>query len=124
MSDDKVLRLTTYGKGGYSGTVGRIHKAIAQGQPFKTGGAFKATTGPAWHWGRLDYDYRESVKQADYVVWSYSTPIAWHKPGDRGGYWVMPEDKYSATTTHHQNITRGALVLADVRTPEVEYDNV
>jgi hypothetical protein len=51
-----------------------------------------------WRWGRLDYDLRDSVKRADYVIWSYSTPIAWRTDGE----WHAPEVKYSVTTSRHQ----------------------
>lgn len=76
---------------------------LANREPFKTGGALSGESyeggTPPWGWGRLDYDYRESVKQADYVVWSYSTPIAWHGPDG----WHMPDESYSPTTTSHQS---------------------
>lgn len=65
--------------------------------------------------GRLDRDYHESVKRADYVVYSYNTPIAWHVPNRNEGWelgngepapvepgWVMPQEKYSVTTSKHQ----------------------
>lgn len=41
-----------------------------------------------------------------YVVWSYDTPIAWV---DSGGSWVIPDVKYSTTTSKHQNLVRMAL---------------
>jgi hypothetical protein len=36
-----------------------------------------------------------------YVVFSYSTPIAWRGAGLD---WVAPQVKYSPTTTHHQSL--------------------
>lgn len=45
-----------------------------------------------------------AVSTADYVVYSYSTPIAWCI----GGAWVIPCESYSVTTTKHQNIVRRA----------------
>lgn len=41
-----------------------------------------------------------------YVVRSYYTPIAWFTV-DRG--WIVPEDRYSVTTSRHQGIVRRAL---------------
>lgn len=41
-----------------------------------------------------------------YVVYSYRTPIAWVS---KDGEWVVPDVKYSATTTNHQNIVRVAV---------------
>lgn len=80
---------------------------LKERENFSTYGKLKGRSGPAgWEWGRLPYDYRESVKRADYVVYSYSTPIAWHVPGEG---WVVPDEKYSVTTTIHQNKIRVAV---------------
>ena len=38
-----------------------------------------------------------------YVVYSYSTPIAWYT---KRGAWVVPEERYSATTSRHQSVVR------------------
>lgn len=38
-----------------------------------------------------------------YVVYSYSTPIAWYT---KRGEWVVPEEKYSHTTSRHQSVVR------------------
>lgn len=53
-------------------------------------------------WSRTLTDQADSV---DYIVWSYGTPIAWHLAG-RG--WVIPETRYSVTTSKHQGIVRRA----------------
>jgi hypothetical protein len=75
-------------------------KAIAAGQDFDTSGALKGRSGEApWSWGRLDYDHRASVKDADYVIYSYQTPIAWRTQGQ----WHTPNVKYSVTTSRHQS---------------------
>ena len=39
----------------------------------------------------------------DYVVWSYRTPIAWVKTN---GEVVIPNIKYSVTTTRHQSVVK------------------
>ena len=53
-----------------------------------------------------DYErFREDAPHIRYVVWSYSTPIAWWVE-TRG--WYIVEQKFSATTTKHQ----GNLYLA------------
>lgn len=53
--------------------------------------------------GRLPEPYRTELhsrnRHIDYVVWSYGTPIAWHDT-ERG--WVMPDVKYSTTTSKAQ----------------------
>lgn len=41
-----------------------------------------------------------------YVVRSYYTPIAWYTK-DRG--WIVPQDRYSVTTSRHQGIVRRAV---------------
>jgi hypothetical protein len=60
--------------------------------------------------GRLTGDerdmYREVQPDCDYVVLSYSTPIAWHHP--RYG-WRVVESKFSATTGRHQSLVRRGL---------------
>ena len=45
-----------------------------------------------------------AVENADYVVYSYATPIAWHVSGS----WVVPLEKFSVTTTRHQFYVREA----------------
>lgn len=85
-------------------------------KPFKTGGNFHGDVNdfPYPHTGRLS---REDARQfledrPDYIVWSYNTPIAWH--GIRG--WVIPDEKYSVTTSGHQNRVRHALRGQEVLT--------
>lgn len=72
--------------------------------------------------GWLPEDWREQWRrtryQIDYVVWSYQTPIAWHLGAD--DTWVVPNVKYSPTTTTHQTTLERALVRLGerVRDPE------
>jgi hypothetical protein len=57
--------------------------------------------------GHLPQRWRAAdLERADYVVYSYSTPIAWHIPGEG---WHVPEVSYSSTTNKHQSITRSAV---------------
>jgi hypothetical protein len=42
----------------------------------------------------------------DYVITSYATPIAWH---DEQAGWVVPDTRYSVTTSKHQGTVRMAL---------------
>ena len=44
-----------------------------------------------------------------YVVYSYSTPIAWFT---KRGEWVVPSEKYSHTTSRHQSIVRQGVARA------------
>ena len=41
-----------------------------------------------------------------YIVYSYGTPIAWYTPN---GGWYVVEQKFSQTTSKHQNLTRRAI---------------
>lgn len=40
-----------------------------------------------------------------YIVYSYGTPIAWHSIEG----WYVVEQKFSQTTSKHQNLTRRAI---------------
>ena len=62
--------------------------------------------------GRLDREEYAKLTEisADqkfiYVVYSYDTPIAWHT--DAQGWYVV-EQKFSVTTSKHQNFVRRAI---------------
>jgi hypothetical protein len=48
----------------------------------------------------------KALSDIDYVVHSYATPIGVHSQSQG---WVIPEDKYSVTTSKHQSqLRRGA----------------
>lgn len=55
--------------------------------------------------GQLPTGYLASLHRADYIVWSYQTPIAWRT----GNCWVTPDEHYSPTTRHHQGQTNTAI---------------
>jgi hypothetical protein len=68
-------------------------------------GALRATPGGASEYGYLPTGYHEQVRDAEYVVYSYRTPIAWvTADGDR----IIPDVGYSPTTGQHQYIVKGA----------------
>lgn len=62
-----------------------------------------------WGRGRLPELYRDAFKdnieEIEYTVYSYDTPIAWRMHG----VWIIPDIKYSVTTTRHQNKIRTAI---------------
>ena len=60
---------------------------------------------------RLDDAWLPSVRDAERVIYFWSTPIAWTM---RDGTWVVPSDNYTSTTTGAQNRVRAALVRAGV----------
>lgn len=85
-------------------TVQRAHQPISRRAEFQN--STKALRGvrtvPHQSWigtGWLPREHRAAVLAADYVVYSYATPIAWHVPGEG---WTVPDVKYSVTTSRHQ----------------------
>lgn len=85
---------------------------ISRREAFVSHGALSARghTGPGDHllFGRAHEGSAagkafKNVNDADYVVMSYSTPIGVHSP-TKG--WVIPETKYSSTTSKHQSQLR------------------
>lgn len=85
-------------------------RAIAQREPVKTHGSFTGVTGSLLFTGYLPEPYASAYdERRDYITYtacSYSTPIAWHD-SERG--WVVPNVRYSVTTSKHQSHVRGGL---------------
>jgi hypothetical protein len=85
--------------------------ALKNRQAFTTpNGTLHAEPGRASHTGQLPAEYVPSARQADYVVYSYQTPIAWHTPY---AGWLYPAERYSVTTTKHQGRVHTALSQLD-----------
>ena len=85
---------------------------IATRQEFRA----SALTGEFKNWtpdaGRLNLEEYAKLQDATktrpeyvYVVYSYRTPIAWHTPEG----WYVVEQKFSVTTSKHQNYVRRAI---------------
>jgi hypothetical protein len=55
---------------------------------------------PSFAYGYLPREYWGEVDEADYVVMSYATPIAWRN----GNVWRRPDLRYSVTTSRHQGL--------------------
>lgn len=83
----------------------KFRKVLEAGQDFAISGALRGEAGLPGSYGRLAPEYRASVDQADYVVYSYGTPIAWRVDS----LWTVPPTRYSVTTTRHQSKIRVAL---------------
>lgn len=85
---------------------------LAALEPFRTSGSLRGerTNGYPVYAGRLYDEFLPNLRadEPDYVVYSYSTPIAWH--GSRG--WVMPDQRYSVTTSKQQGKIATALAMA------------
>jgi hypothetical protein len=58
----------------------------------------------------------KSLKNPDYTVMSYNTPIAVHH--EEG--WHYPDVSHSPTTGKHQSIVRGALGIKNAREKKME----
>jgi hypothetical protein len=104
----ETLRLHQYGKGGWSETSDRIYNAILRGKEFRSGnmtGSRVVDMEPGrLEGGALDM-WRDQLPHV-YVVRSYATPIAWFR---NDGTWVIPDVKYTQTTTVHQRYPMVAL---------------
>ena len=86
-----------------------IARALRNGDPFTTSGALSGEAYPhIVGGGRLSFDWASHIDRPLYVVRSYATAIAWQNY-DRT--WVVPDDRYSATTSRHQSTVRRALDL-------------
>jgi len=111
-----VKRLTQRGRD--------LKVAILKGEDFTAGAmSGKQTEDTCYHeTGRLDGQAWNLLRDDNpgYVVYSYSTPIAWFVSSRPFGsqwsdsmatkaYWTVPDRRYSVTTSRHQNIVRSAL---------------
>ena len=92
---------------------GPIAKKLLALESFKTNGALKGVAKPEWIdfgtmrvWDNALLYSDQNSYGVDYVIYSYSTPIAWLR-GD--GSWFMPVADYSVTTTRHKNTIRAAI---------------
>jgi hypothetical protein len=91
------------------------HHYVAGLAPFRGNSMHAHTVMPSTdiRMGLLNADDRRRLYAANeanpvYVVWSYSTPIAWCV----NGTWHAVAQKFSRTTSRHQSIVRRALTPA------------
>lgn len=85
-------------------------RALGNREPFKRHGFnMWASEGATMLQGRLPEAYWEQYSvlakngSIAYTVLSYGTPIAWVT---LGGTVIIPDVKYSVTTTHHQSLCK------------------
>lgn len=89
-------------------------RAIANGMHKRNNFRHASVSGERWEMGhnppkgRLPEEWciklNEDIKDNDvFVIYSYATPIAWSKC-DGNLEWVIPNVKYSSTTTNHQSL--------------------
>jgi hypothetical protein len=88
----------------------KVYTLIETRQEFTTHGALWAAWDSHPETGRLPAEYRQQLRQHHgqpvYVVYSYATPIAWWCEGTG---WVVPDTRYSATTSKHQGTVRRSI---------------
>lgn len=85
----------------------RTAEAIRDREDFRTSGALMGESHDGYYpyHGHLNLTESEALRKdsmdrvIDYIVWSYSTPIAWHRTD---GTWHVVDQKFSLTTTKHQ----------------------
>lgn len=116
----KLLRVQKDGWWEFEGTILDL-------EPFRTYGSLKATRlEPDYNFysyevGQLPGSYLACLNRANYIIWSYETPIAWWVPGSVDFGWVAPDRRYSVTTSRHQGKiktcfhTTGYYVDADMK---------
>jgi hypothetical protein len=79
---------------------------IKQERPFRLRGGSSlrgVTEAPGWL-GLLPPEHSEGIENAEYVVMSYDTPIAWVIDGEK----FLPDVGYSPTTGQHQYLVADA----------------
>ena len=92
-------------------TVQKAHQPISRLEDFTAASmsGWRCTKAPTL--GSLPKVFQDLIDSSDvdYVVFSYSTPIAWHTPDG----WVVPPVRYSVTTSKHQGQARWGAQLSD-----------
>ena len=93
-----------------------IARAIKGDENFTTSGALKGIADPYWiETGRMSREDTHALRTTqneagiDYIVFSYGTPIAYR--AQDSGEWVVPDAKYSVTTSKHQSVVRYAVSM-------------
>lgn len=64
-------------------------------------------------------NWQDSLANATYIVFSYATPIAWFDSAR--GYWIMPDVKYSMTTSKSQGRIAPAVSILNREINEQAY---
>ena len=92
-----------------------IARAFQNCKNFTTSGALKGVANPPWiNPGRMRLDDGAAMYRAcdgigiDYIVYSYNTAIAYRT---KNSEWVVPDAKYSVTTSKHQATIRYAISI-------------
>lgn len=92
---------------------------IAAREPFQGSSMRGEEGGPrslGWLHGTQFGEQIKALKNPDYTVMSYGTPIAVHH--EEG--WHYPDVSHSSTTGKHQSVVRGALGIKNAREQKME----
>lgn len=87
-------------------------EAIAKAQPFNAGNLKAKRFDYVPGTGRLPNEWREQLERDNpgYIVFSYGTPIGWLARRSNGKrVFVIPDVRYSPTTSAHQSVVRRAV---------------
>jgi hypothetical protein len=97
---------TTYRNAEIPGLIAELRPFLSTGKLPDGTRLWSAHSGPAVELGHLPARFHASARSAVYVVYSYSTPIAWAVEDDAGrgaDHWFhVPDVGYSPTTGQHQ----------------------
>lgn len=89
-----------------------IQDAVDDQKPFVRGNLSGQFVREGVTMGRLPEEYVKIFRQQQelglvhFVIYSRLTPIAWVL---YSGSWIIPDVKYSVSTTNHQNVVRTAI---------------
>ena len=93
----------------------KISKAIRNGENFQCHGSLSGEVAGAYvYTGKMPKTEAENLRhlvecdEVAYVVYSYVTPIAYIL---RDGEYIVPDARYSVTTSKHQSTIRYALSM-------------
>lgn len=87
---------------------GFVRDCLMGEDEYKGGSALRITHTPLGTFGRLPRDWHDRFYHDDprTIVYSYATPIGWVSSDGRV---VVPDERYSSTTSSHQSLVRAWL---------------
>lgn len=108
----------------------KLAQTVARGEGFTAGGRAYGQPNVRGE-GNPDYVERGSLRSEsardtlaecrkagiEYVIYSYSTPIAWKS----GGVWYVVSEKFSPSTTKHQSMVRGIIHNLGVKNEDIRF---
>lgn len=110
------------GQGSFSAQDLRVgmRDAVREERPFTAGSpstfgfplsGYATPNGYSGGLGQMSEEWSAMVGEADYVIFSYGTPVAWLS----AGVWSVPDVTYSQTTSRYVKKVRDAFDVARVK---------